>query len=124
MLVAQIGAAPVSVGDSEGEESPIPAPDIFKPRQPEASQDEEGEEVADDQAAKGEIQQWRRFCLGRVKTGKPMRPFESKYIPLELKAEVMGMLVDAETSADVNAIFDAAEGEHLADYGDFGDSDE
>ena len=119
MLVAQIGAAPVSVGDSEGEESPIPAPDIFKPREPEASSEEEGEEVAEDQAAKGEMGKWRRFCLGRVKSGKGMRPFESQHIPLELKAEVMGMLAEAKTVGDVNAIFDAAEGEHFADYGDF-----
>ena len=123
MLVAQIGAAPVSMGDEgEGDMEPIPAPEIFQPRQPEAESAEERGQVADDQAAKGDLGKWKRMCLGRVKAGKDLiRPFESEHIPLQLKAEILGMLSDANTAADVTAIFEAVEAEQFADYGGFGD---
>lgn len=127
MFVTQIGAAPVSMSEEEepeegdefaGEESPIPAPEIFQPRQP-SEPDEKGDEVK--AAIMGELGQWERWSKGRVKQDKPLTGFVTEHIPLALKTEILSMLVDANTQADITAIFEAVKTEQFGDYGDFTD---
>ena len=118
MFVTQIGAAPVSMGEDDEDESPIPAPAIFQPPVP-AEEPEKGEEVK--AAIMGELGQWERWSKGRVKQEKALVGFNTEHIPLALKAEVLSMLTDVKTEGDVTAIFEAVKAETFADYGGFED---
>ena len=119
MFVTQIAASPVGEEEEQTEDGPIPAPEIFQPKEP-SKPDEKGKRV-DIKAIQGELGQWQRMCQGRVKQGKTFRMFKSEHIPLEMKYEVLSMLTDAKTTADVNAVFEAVKAENAADYGGFDD---
>lgn len=105
MLPAQIGAAPVSVGDEE--EAPIPAPDLFQPREPEMPESEqESEEVADDEA-KADLAKWKKKALFRVKRGDNAAcEFVSDAIPTKTAILIGVRLSEAETEDEVKAAFD------------------
>ena len=137
LLVAQIGASPILSEEEKerleantqamqenmqgNDDGAIPAPEIFQPRQP----DEEPRERAEGENKKAEIQgelgTWQRWATGRVKQDKPLVGFNTEFIPLAMKAEVLSMLTDAKTPADVTAIFEAVKSDNAADYGGFAD---
>lgn len=65
---------------------------------------------------------WRGRAKKDIERGKDLdRPFVSAYIPQAMNNEIVSMLAEAKTAADVNAVFDAVDDEQDAYNGDFGD---
>ena len=56
---------------------------------------------------RAELRAWQRFAVKRLKEGRALRPFETKYVPPVLAAAIAGQLEDADADA-VKAVFDGA----------------
>jgi hypothetical protein len=65
-------------------------------------------EPDDSDPQKDELRAWQRFVTKRLKDGRPLRAFETKFIPATTKAAIEGQL-DGETDVNaVKAVFDEA----------------
>jgi hypothetical protein len=53
-----------------------------------------------------ELAQWERKCINSLKEGKRFRPFQSKFIPEDVKKLIDAQLLFAKTKTDVKKIFD------------------
>jgi len=71
----------------------------------------EGEDEVDEEAAKAEIAQWRRFALRRLPRARHAAPFETKAVPKAVRRNLFKSLLTVETEKDLHAAFDKAAGE-------------
>ena len=69
-----------------------------------------------------DLGKWQRKAKKALDRGKEAAcPFDSENIPDKVNDDILSMLVEAKTAADITAIFEAVKDEQTADYGDFSD---
>jgi HK97 family phage portal protein len=96
-----------------------PLEDPAMPEEPQSDPEAPGEDTQDasgdgtpepdtSDPAADELRAWQRFVTKRLKDGRPLRAFETKFIPATTKAAIEGQL-DGETDVNaVKAVFDDA----------------
>jgi len=111
LLPAQIGAAPVSMAVSRGEEQEIP-PQLQLPPQEapeEETTSEEEESPPEESEFEVEVAKWQRKALNAIKRSKPPAvEFESDVIPQSLNSAIIGALESAVSKDAVKRIFSDA----------------
>lgn len=102
MLSAQI--APVHAPMEGG---PIPAPELFTPREEIPEPDETDEEVAEDdtKSIQDELKAWERYVVKRLDK-KDYRPFECEAIPEHQQERIRSALNGVESDLAVKQVFD------------------
>jgi len=69
-----------------------------------------------------DLGKWQRKAKKSLERGKEACcPFDSDHIPDELNRDIISMLTEAKTAADITTIFESVRHEQTADLGDFGE---
>jgi HK97 family phage portal protein len=98
---SQLGLAPLPDDGFTGGDAPASSHEPATPAGPQP------QDAA--RSVRGELGQWHRFAVKRVRAGKPLRAFRSAAIPPALQAQVEAALAQARTVEDVSAVFSAAQ---------------
>jgi len=106
--MAEMGP-PQPIGGNGGPSTPA-APDLSPKRDTE------------DKMLISDLGKWQRKAKKALERGKDaVCPFDSKHITAELNSDIMSMLAEAKTAADITTIFEMAKHEQATDPGDFDD---
>jgi phage portal protein BeeE len=63
-------------------------------------------QIAPETEVVAELAQWERKCINSLKEGKRFRPFQSKFIPEDVKKLIDAQLLFAKTKTDIKKIFE------------------
>lgn len=90
--------------------APLEDPIVEEP-EPEPQTDDsedlpEPEDNPDDRQQRDEMRAWQRFVTRRIRDGRPLRAFETQFIPATTRAAIEGQLEAATDVQAVRAIFD------------------
>lgn len=111
LLPAQVAAGSAAPTDEEPEpqDQPIPAPDMFQPRQPPEQEGEETGENMGESAQEAEKKRWRRKAENAIKRGKSAGvEFVSDVIPADEYQRIAAALPACKSVTEIGRVFDTS----------------